>query len=84
MRAGADFAERLAATHINSRGRRLRVELGEARILDMARVTGRERLVSHGFVIVGYLIVVALSRIAGDSVRPPGDRASPDPPGARR
>jgi predicted anti-sigma-YlaC factor YlaD len=34
------------------------------------------RLVSHGFVILGYLIVVALSRAGGDSVQPPGDRAA--------
>jgi predicted anti-sigma-YlaC factor YlaD len=34
------------------------------------------RLVSHGFVILGYLVVVALSRVTGSSVRPPGDRAS--------
>ncbi|WIM96707.1 zf-HC2 domain-containing protein [Actinoplanes oblitus] len=33
------------------------------------------RLVGHGFVIVGYLLVVALSRGAGGSVRPPGARA---------
>jgi predicted anti-sigma-YlaC factor YlaD len=32
------------------------------------------RLVGHGFVIVGYLLVVALSRGAGGSVRPPGSR----------
>ncbi|MFC7529370.1 zf-HC2 domain-containing protein [Actinoplanes sp. GCM10030250] len=32
------------------------------------------RLVGHGFVIVGYLLVVALSRGAGGAVRPPGDR----------
>jgi predicted anti-sigma-YlaC factor YlaD len=32
------------------------------------------RLVSHGFVIIGYLLVVALSRVSGDSLRPPGDR----------
>ncbi|GAA2695214.1 zf-HC2 domain-containing protein [Actinoplanes palleronii] len=32
------------------------------------------RLVGHGFVIVGYLLVVALSRGAGGPVRPPGSR----------
>ncbi|GIF09535.1 zf-HC2 domain-containing protein [Actinoplanes siamensis] len=32
------------------------------------------RLVGHGFVIAGYLLVVALSRGAGGSVRPPGSR----------
>ncbi|WP_043510650.1 MULTISPECIES: zf-HC2 domain-containing protein [unclassified Actinoplanes] len=33
------------------------------------------RLVGHGFVIVGYLLVVVLSRGAGDTARPPGARA---------
>ncbi|WP_436524818.1 zf-HC2 domain-containing protein [Actinoplanes sp. HUAS TT8] len=33
------------------------------------------RLVGHGFVIAGYLLVVALSRGVGGSVRPPGARA---------
>lgn len=33
------------------------------------------RLVGHGFVIVGYLLVVALSKGVGGSVRPPGARA---------
>ncbi|GGQ71159.1 zf-HC2 domain-containing protein [Couchioplanes azureus] len=42
--------------------------------LSAARVDAT-RLVSHGFVIVGYLIVVALSRVGADPVRPPGDRA---------
>ncbi|UQU64747.1 zf-HC2 domain-containing protein [Couchioplanes caeruleus] len=42
--------------------------------LSAARVDGT-RLVSHGFVILGYLLVVALSRAAGDSAEPPGDRA---------
>jgi predicted anti-sigma-YlaC factor YlaD len=42
--------------------------------LSAARVD-TARLVSHGFVILGYLIVVALSRVTGDSVRPPADRA---------
>ncbi len=32
------------------------------------------RLVGHGFVILGYLLVVALSRGAGGSLRPPGNR----------
>jgi predicted anti-sigma-YlaC factor YlaD len=32
------------------------------------------RLVSHGFVIAGYLLVVALSRIVAGPVRPPGSR----------
>lgn len=33
------------------------------------------RLVSHGFVIVGYLLIVALSRIPGGFSSPPGARA---------
>jgi predicted anti-sigma-YlaC factor YlaD len=33
------------------------------------------RLVSHGFVVAGYLLVVALSRVAPDP-RPPGDRSA--------
>ncbi len=37
------------------------------------RVDGT-RLVSHGFVILGYLLVVALSRVAGEAARPPGAR----------
>jgi len=41
--------------------------------LSAARVDAA-RLVSHGFVLVGYLIVVALSRVTGGSARPPGDR----------
>ena len=41
--------------------------------LTAGRVDG-SRLVSHGFVIAGYLIVLALSRVAPqDGVRPPGD-----------
>ncbi|GIE92287.1 zf-HC2 domain-containing protein [Actinoplanes regularis] len=32
------------------------------------------RLVGHGFVIAGYLLVVALSRGVGGSMRPPGSR----------
>jgi hypothetical protein len=31
------------------------------------------RLVSHGFVIAGYLIVVALSRVTSEHSRPPAD-----------
>jgi predicted anti-sigma-YlaC factor YlaD len=34
------------------------------------------RLVGHGFVILGYLLVVALSRVVSDSERPPGSRLS--------
>ncbi len=41
--------------------------------LSAARVDA-ERLVSHGFVIVGYLIVVALSRVGGGFAQPPGSR----------
>jgi predicted anti-sigma-YlaC factor YlaD len=37
------------------------------------RVDGT-RLVSHGFVILGYLLVVALSKVTGEAVRPPGTR----------
>ncbi|MFI5894181.1 zf-HC2 domain-containing protein [Actinoplanes sp. NPDC051513] len=33
------------------------------------------RLVSHGFVILGYLLVVALSKIAGGFAAPPGARS---------
>lgn len=33
------------------------------------------RLVSHGFVIVGYLLVVSLSRIPAGTAQPPGARA---------
>ncbi|MFI5934768.1 zf-HC2 domain-containing protein [Actinoplanes sp. NPDC051494] len=43
--------------------------------LSAARVDGA-RLISHGFVIMGYLIVVALSRVAGGFAQPPGDRVS--------
>ena len=44
--------------------------------LSAARVDAA-RLVSHGFVLLGYLIVVALSRVTGGSAsRPPGDRES--------
>ena len=39
------------------------------------RVDGT-RLVSHGFVIIGYLLVVALSRVTANPVRPPGARAA--------
>jgi predicted anti-sigma-YlaC factor YlaD len=38
------------------------------------RVDGT-RLVSHGFVILGYLLVVALSKIPGGFAEPPGARA---------
>jgi predicted anti-sigma-YlaC factor YlaD len=38
------------------------------------RVDGT-RLVSHGFVILGYLLIVALSRVEPDTARPPGSRA---------
>jgi predicted anti-sigma-YlaC factor YlaD len=34
------------------------------------------RLVSHGFVIAGYLLVVALSRIAAGPAQPPGSRVA--------
>ena len=34
-----------------------------------------DRLVGHGFVIAGYLLVVALSRGVGGEMRPPGARA---------
>jgi predicted anti-sigma-YlaC factor YlaD len=34
-----------------------------------------ERLVSHGFVIVGYLLIVTLTRISGGFAAPPGARA---------
>ncbi|WP_305787817.1 zf-HC2 domain-containing protein [Symbioplanes lichenis] len=44
--------------------------------LSAARVDA-ERLVSHGFVILGYLLVVALSRVAGGTAQPPGDRITP-------
>jgi len=33
------------------------------------------RLVSHGFVIVGYLLIVALSRVPGGFASPPGSRS---------
>ena len=33
------------------------------------------RLISHGFVILGYLLIVVLSRVAPESVRPPGAKA---------
>jgi predicted anti-sigma-YlaC factor YlaD len=33
------------------------------------------RLVSHGFVILGYLLVVALSKVVGEVAEPPGARA---------
>ncbi|GAA2492608.1 zf-HC2 domain-containing protein [Winogradskya humida] len=43
--------------------------------LSAARVDAT-RLVSHGFVIMGYLIVVALSRVAEGFAQPPGNRVS--------
>ena len=43
--------------------------------LSAARVD-TTRLVSHGFVILGWLIVVALSRVTRDSAQPPGDRVA--------
>ncbi|MEV4638013.1 zf-HC2 domain-containing protein [Actinoplanes sp. NPDC049548] len=42
--------------------------------LSAARVDAT-RLVSHGFVIAGYLLVVALSRVGGEPVGPPGHRS---------
>ena len=44
--------------------------------LSAARVDAT-RLVSHGFVLLGYLLVVALSRVPGGFAQPPGDRATP-------
>jgi predicted anti-sigma-YlaC factor YlaD len=38
------------------------------------RVDGT-RLISHGFVILGYLLVVALSKVTGETAQPPGARA---------
>ena len=43
--------------------------------LSAARVDAT-RLVSHGFVIVGYLLVVALSRLTREPAQPPGSRLS--------
>jgi predicted anti-sigma-YlaC factor YlaD len=43
--------------------------------LSAARVDAT-RLVSHGFVIAGYLLVVALSRITAAPAAPPGSKAS--------
>jgi len=43
--------------------------------LTAGRVDGT-RLVSHGFVILGYLLVVTLSRVAPGSAQPPGSRLS--------
>jgi predicted anti-sigma-YlaC factor YlaD len=34
------------------------------------------RLVSHGFVILGYLLVVTLARVAPETARPPGARVN--------
>jgi predicted anti-sigma-YlaC factor YlaD len=42
--------------------------------LSADRVDGT-RLVSHGFVILGYLLVVALSKVTRDTAQPPGARA---------
>jgi predicted anti-sigma-YlaC factor YlaD len=41
--------------------------------LTAARVDGT-RLVSHGFVILGYVLVVALSQVGGGTATPPGAR----------
>jgi predicted anti-sigma-YlaC factor YlaD len=43
--------------------------------LTAARVDGT-RLVSHGFVILGYILVVALSRIGGGTIMPPDARVN--------
>lgn len=43
--------------------------------LTAGRVDGT-RLVSHGFVLIGFLLVVALARSGADPVEPPGSRAS--------
>jgi predicted anti-sigma-YlaC factor YlaD len=43
--------------------------------LTAARVDGT-RLVSHGFVILGYLLVVTLARVAPETARPPGARVN--------
>ena len=45
--------------------------------LSAGRVDGA-RLVSHGFVIAGYLLVVALTRRAATTARPPGGRLPGD------
>jgi predicted anti-sigma-YlaC factor YlaD len=48
--------------------------------------TGRvdvQRLVSHGFVLVGYAIVVALSRLVADPADPPDGRRTEERPGWR-
>jgi predicted anti-sigma-YlaC factor YlaD len=42
--------------------------------LSAARVDGT-RLVSHSFVIVGYVLIMALSRVSGGTAAPPGARA---------
>ena len=52
-------------------GMLLLLSLGD---LTAGRVDGT-RLVSHGFVILGYLLVVALSKVTAQTVRPPGARA---------
>jgi predicted anti-sigma-YlaC factor YlaD len=41
------------------------------------RVDGT-RLVSHGFVILGYLLVVALSKVTAETAQPPGARSAGD------
>jgi predicted anti-sigma-YlaC factor YlaD len=43
--------------------------------LTAGRVDGT-RLVSHGFVLIGFLLVVALARAGAGGVEPPGSRAS--------
>jgi predicted anti-sigma-YlaC factor YlaD len=43
--------------------------------LTAERVDGT-RLVSHGFVILGYLLVVTLARVAPETARPPGARVN--------
>jgi predicted anti-sigma-YlaC factor YlaD len=55
-------------------GMLLLLSLGD---LTAARVDGA-RLVSHGFVILGYLLVVALSKVTRETARPPGARADGD------
>ena len=54
--------------------------VGMLLLLSVNDVTGDRvdstRLVSHGFVIVGYLLVVALSRIPGGFAAPPGSRST--------
>src|SRR3954471_18542558 len=52
-------------------GMLLLLSLGD---LTAARVDSA-RLVSHGFVVLGYLLVVALSKVIPETARPPGARA---------